>query len=97
MADDGEDLESICSNNGVPAHIFSGMMTAGWTITLATGFKDASEFDDESALQDLGITEFLTRSEKAALKVLQNLQRQSIIRIKSVQSRPNITTYGSHG
>ena len=70
MPDDGEDLESICSNNGVPAHIFSGMMTAGWTITLATGFKDASEFDDESALQDLGITESLTRLEKAALKVV---------------------------
>ena len=63
MADDGEDLESICSNNGVPAHIFSGMLTAGWTIaTLPTRFKDASEFDDESALQDLGITEASTSS-----------------------------------
>ena len=71
MADDGEDLESICSNNGVPAHIFSGMLTAGWTIaTLATGFKDASEFDDESALQDLGITDSLTRLERAAIKVV---------------------------
>ena len=71
MADDGEDLESICSNNGVPAHIFSGMLTAGWTIaTLATGFKDASEFDDETALQDLGITDSLTRLERAAIKVV---------------------------
>ena len=96
MADDGEDLESICSNHGVPAHIFSGMMTAGWTIaTLATGFKDVSDFDDESALQDLGITESVTRLEKAALKVVWT-QCSKIVRDSqssgSIQPRADTTS-----
>ena len=71
MPGDGEDLESICSNNGIPAHSFSSMVTTGWsTSTIAMGFTDASEFDQEATLRDLGITDEGSRLERAALKVV---------------------------
>ena len=67
MSGDGEDLESICSNTGVPAHIFSTIVTTGWsTSTIAMGFSDASEFDQEATLRDLGITDEVSSLERAA-------------------------------
>ena len=71
MSGDGEDLESIYSNNGIPAHIFSTIVTTGWsTATIAMRFSDASEFDQEATLRDLGITDEVSRLERAALKVM---------------------------
>ena len=71
MSGDGEDLESICSNIGIPAHIFSTIVTTGWsTSTIAMGFSDASEFDQEATLRGLGITEEISQLERAALKVM---------------------------
>ena len=71
MSGDGEDLESICSNNGIPDHIFSSMVTTGWSSsTIAMGFTYASEFDREATLRDLGITDEVSRLERAALKVV---------------------------
>ena len=56
MSGDGDDLESICSNNGIPANLFSAIVTTGWSVsTIAMGFSDASEFDQEATLRDLGI------------------------------------------
>ena len=70
MPGDGEDLESICSNTGVPAHIYSTVVTTGWsTATIAMGFSDASEFDHEARLRDLGTTDEVSRLDRAALKV----------------------------
>ena len=71
MSGDGDDLESICSNNGIPANLFSAIVTTGWSVsTIAMGFSDASEFDQEATLRDLGITEDISRLERAALKVV---------------------------
>ena len=71
MSGDGDDLESICSNNGTPANLFSAIVTTGWSVsTIAMGFSDASEFDQEATLRDLGITEDISRLERAALKVV---------------------------
>ncbi len=71
MSGDGDDLESICSNAGVPAHIFSSIVTTGWsTSTIAMGCTDASEFDQDATLQDLGIIDAVSRLECAALKVM---------------------------
>ena len=71
MSGDGDDLESICSNNGTPANLFSAIVTTGWSVsTIALGFSDASEFDQEATLRDLGITEDISRLERAALKVV---------------------------
>ena len=71
MSGDGDDLESICSNNGIPAHLFSAIVTTGWSVsTIAMGFSDASEFDQETTLRDLGIPEDISRLERAALKVM---------------------------
>ena len=56
MSGDGDDLESICSNSGIPAHIFSTTVGTGWsTSTIAMGFADVSEFDQDATLRDLGI------------------------------------------
>ncbi len=71
MSGDGDDLESICSNNGIPANLFSAIVTTGWSVsTIAMGFSDASEFDQEATLRDLGITDNISRLERAALKVV---------------------------
>ena len=71
MSGDGEDLESVCSNNGIPANLFSTIVTTGWSVsTIAMGFSDASEFDQETTLRDLGITEDISRLERASLKVM---------------------------
>ena len=71
MSGDGDDLESICSNNGIPANLFSTIVTTGWSVsTIAMGFSDASEFDQETTLRDLGITEDISRLERASLKVM---------------------------
>ena len=68
MSGDGDDLESICSNNGIPANMFSAIVTTGWSVsTIAMGFSDASEFDQEATLRDLEITEDISRLERAAL------------------------------
>ena len=33
MSGDGDDLESICSNNGIPANLFSTIVTTGWSVS----------------------------------------------------------------
>ena len=71
MSGDGDDLESICSNSGIPAHIFSTTVGTGWsTSTIAMCFADVSEFDQDAAMRDLCIIDDVSRLERAALKVM---------------------------